>query len=208
MSPGANLAWETREPDRTRHLLAAVGFLPGPGNLMMIPDLTLMIVRAGGPDRLRPDPGGRDAEGLEAAPAATRLLAVGVAAVDLERPGATFPLPVSALPADDLLGARVAATGVPRTIILEPATEGRLAAGLARHGEGPAALYLEVVPGALAAISVRLVALGERPRAGNGPFGAQLLASRRHPSGPYVLLVDRAAPPAGPAGGAWSTIEP
>ena len=96
MSDGAALAWETREPDRTRDLLAAVGFRPRPGHRMAVPALALAIVPAGGldrlrPDHLRPDPGGRQADGSEEEPTSTRLLAIGVAAVDLERPGATFP---------------------------------------------------------------------------------------------------------------------
>lgn len=207
MSGDLALAWEAREPDRTRDLLAAVGFRAGPSGRMTVPGLAIVMVRAAGPDRLRPDPGGGEADASEDEPTSTWLLAVGVATVDLERPAATFPSPAAALPDDELLGARAAA-GDPRVVLLEPATEGRLAASLARLGEGPAAFYLEVGPAALAAIRERLVALGERPRAGNGPFGPQLLASTRHPWGPHLLLVARDPATAGPTGDAWATIEP
>jgi hypothetical protein len=208
MSGDLALAWETREPDRTRDLLAAVGFRAGPPGRMTIPGLVIVIVRTAGHDRLRPNPGGGQADASAGGPTGTRLLAAGIATVDLGRPEATFPPPVAALPDDDLLGARVVATGDARIHLLEPATEGRLAATLARHGEGPAALYLDVGPIALAAVRDRLVGLGERPRAGSGPFGPQLLASTRHPWGPHLLLVAADPAAAGPTGDAWATIEP
>jgi len=202
------LAWETREPDRVCDLLAAVGFLAGTAGRMTAPGLAIVVVGAAGPDRLRPNPGGGQEAASDDRPTGTWLLAVGVATVDLGRPAAAFPRPAAALPGDALLGARAAATGDPRVVLLEPATEGRLAATLARHGEGPAALYLDVGPASLATIRGRLVALGEHPRAGSGPFGPQLLASTRHAWGPHLLLVARDPAAAEPPGGAWATIEP
>jgi len=202
------LAWETSEPDRTRDLLAALRFRVGYAGRMTCPGLTIVVVRAAGLDRLRISPGdGRGAE-PEDEPSGPLLLAVGVATVDLDRAAVVSGGPVRVLSGDDLLGARAAAAGGHRTLLLEPITEGRAAATLARHGEGPAALYLEVDLAALAAIRGRLLALGERPRAGNGPFGPQLLASTRHAWGPHLLLVARDPAAAGPAGDAWATIEP
>ena len=201
------LAWETREPDRVRDLLAVLGFRSGPAGRMTVRGLAIVMVQAAGPDRLRPSPAGGQPAAAEDEPAGTSLRAVGVATVDLERPAATFPSPAATLPDDDLLGSRATTTDDPRVLLLEPATEGRLAATLARHGEGPAALYLEVDPAALAAIRDRLLALGERPRPGKGPFGPQLLASTRHPWGPHLLLVAGDPAAAEPPGDAWATIE-
>ena len=131
-----------------------------------------------------------------------RLLGVGWATVELDRgtraleaelglpPGAFAPA------ADDgWLGARchVARLGgggaSPSAILLEPSTEGRLAAALARHGEGPVALWL-LRPGvATAAV---------RP----GPLGPARLIHGPAPWGPFVLLASDgpAAPVSGPSG--------
>ncbi len=191
------LAWEAREPDRIRGLLAAVGFGAASGGRLVVPGLVLAIVGTAGPDRLRLHatgdrpgaPGGGSATtGLDGA-ASVGLRAVGWATVDRDRQAAAFPSAAEALPDDELLGARAAASADPRVVLLEPATEGRLAATLARHGEGPAALYLETTAAAMVAIRDRLVRIGEPPRAGSGPFGPQLLATTRFAWGPHVLLV-------------------
>jgi len=202
------LTWETRDPGRVRDLLATLRFQTGSGGRMTAPGVAIVVVPSAGLDRLRLDLAGEGAAASEAGPAVPRLLAVGVATVDRGRRGATFPPPAAMLADDALLGARATATGDPRVLLLEPATEGRLAATLARHGEGPAALYLEVGPADHAAIRDRLLALGEHPRVGDGPFGPQLLASTRHPSGPHLLLVTRDPAPGRPPGDAWATIEP
>src|SRR5258705_7741820 len=78
-----------------------------------------------------------------------RTLADIWATVEIERALADLgnrelgPPPGGALTDDPLLGARVAivSTGDTRIAIAEPSTEGRLAATLARHGEGPAGRY-------------------------------------------------------------------
>ena len=93
-------------------------------------------------------------------------------------------------PADDerVLGARCRllrfgdAGGV---VLLEPSTEGRLAAALARHGEGSLALYLLADAGAT-----------ERARragftltsAGRGPFGPERLVIAGPRDGPFLIL--------------------
>jgi len=77
-------------------------------------------------------------------------------------------------------------------LVLEPDTEGRLAESLARHGEGPAAIWLE--PEARA--NVR-----EAPRAPEftvpagwpGPLGRERLVTRDSAEGMLLLLVERPA---------------
>lgn len=113
----------------------------------------------------------------------TRLVAIGWATVDLERTLADLGALETAGPEvpEPSLGARarVVGNGPVALVVLEPTTEGRLAAALARRGEAIAALYLEGDPGA-----------GGRV----GPLGrpARLLPHAR-PWGPYLVLV---APPA------------
>jgi hypothetical protein len=157
-------------------------------------------------------------------PGAVRLRALAIAVVDIDRAvraremglvdPSGDPSPGSLLPDDTLLGARVATTGTLGVVVAEPVTEGRLAATLARHGEGPAALYLAVpVPTAgtatvLDGLHASFLALGERPRHGAGPFGVQLLARTRPPWGPHVLLVPDTLPGPGRAAGRSATIAP
>jgi hypothetical protein len=139
---------------------------------------------------------------------AVRLRAVAIATVDLERAGAAFGGLLEELPRDPLLGARVARAAGPGVVVAEPTSEGRLAATLARVGEGPTALYVAAGPAALDGIQARLISLGERPRRGDGPFGPQLLAWTRPPWGPHVLLTidDPANDP--PPVRRWATIAP
>jgi hypothetical protein len=109
-----------------------------------------------------------------------RLIAVGWATVDLERT-ITGLADVEVHPADDevLLGARARLVDVApvRVVLLEPFTEGRLAAALARRGEGIVALYLaseEPLDGHL-----RPTALGVPGR----------LMAHDRPWGPFVIRV-------------------
>jgi hypothetical protein len=123
---------------------------------------------------------------------AGRAVAVGWATVDLERAAAAF---APAIPggiafeaaADELLlGARcwIAAGSDPAIALLEPSTEARLAAFLARHGEGPAAVWLAADDDTPDPAARRVEA---------GPFGLEFL-ERGGPGGPYVLvLVERAS---------------
>lgn len=120
------------------------------------------------------------------------VLAVGWATVELERagrelshllsPGETF---VDA-PSSVVLGARcrvgaAAENATLRIVLLEPETEGRLAATLARHGEGWAAAWATTGEGAPGvALSV------PRP----GPFGPERLALRNPRVVPHRLSVD------------------
>jgi hypothetical protein len=81
-----------------------------------------------------------------------RPVAVAWATVDLERArwDSAHPAWVGA-PPDDLLGGRAMRAGLAPLdlVLLEPATEGRLAAFLARFGEGACALYIEAANGAM-----------------------------------------------------------
>ena len=90
------------------------------------------------------------------------------------------------------------------TLVLEePSTEGRLAASLARDGEGPCALFLAPSAG-LAAWTADARQRGVRVSARRpGPMGNAVLLPGRSMAGPHLLVVDTVAPPPGP-----STIAP
>jgi hypothetical protein len=125
-------------------------------------------------------------------------MAVGWATVELERaagelsgllaPGSAF----EAAPASDVLGARCRvgrAADRPelRIVLLEPSTEGRLAATLARTGEGWAATWT-LDPGDDA--RPRHVS-GARP----GPVGNERLVLGGPLTGPHRLLVEAVPSP-------------
>lgn len=99
---------------------------------------------------------------------------------------------------DPLLGARVvivAVGGGGRAAVAEPSTEGRLAATLARHGEGPAGHYVRA-PVSLATVRQRAAAAGlSISRAVTGPFGTEILVLGGPNDGPHLILVDPAAVP-------------
>ena len=103
---------------------------------------------------------------------------------------------------DELLGARVTViAATPSRAVLaiaEPTTEGRLAAGLARHGEGPAGQYVAVGDD-LEAARVRAAEVGiGLSRVAAGPFGSSMLVLNGPVSGPHVILCERVAVPSGP----------
>ena len=96
---------------------------------------------------------------------------------------------------DPLLGARVvvlpaAGDGVP-VALAEPSTEGRLAATLARHGEGPAGRYV-LAPAGLATVRSLAAAAGI-PISGPaiGPFGRSVLVLAGRVAGPHLILAGR-----------------
>lgn len=105
---------------------------------------------------------------------AIRELAAGlVPAAGLASHGSTGPRPSwTQLDRDPTLGARVwrlDAVGPPArpvVLVLEPDTEGRLAASLARFGEGVAVIYV-----------------------GDGPIGPGRLVRGRKPWGPHVIVL-------------------
>jgi hypothetical protein len=141
-----------------------------------------------------------EADGPTARATAGRPIALGWATVELDR--AAFELGAElGVPAERFRGAvessalgarcRVAgdalSSGV-SVVLLEPATEGRLAATLARSGEGPAATWLAVgdLPAVIAALRLTGV---EASMERAGPFGAERLVLDGPIHGPHRLLV-------------------
>ncbi len=129
---------------------------------------------------------------------AFRLAGVGWATVDLDRAEAELDPWLGLTEAggghgEPHLGARTRtreSPGLPgRVLVLaEPVTEGRLAASLARDGEGPCALYLEPTEGLeawLGAAVLRGVGLSAIRR---GPLGPSVLVAGV-PSGPHLVVV-------------------
>jgi hypothetical protein len=172
-------------------------------------------------DASQPDDGDRDPSLAWLGPAAEPLqtLAEIWATVELERaladlghiePGGDGPWSGrdGGVVEDPLLGARVAVVSSghdgARIAVAEPSTEGRLAATLARHGEGPAGRYV-LSPVGLEAVRVLAAAAGVTvSRAENGPFGPSVLVVASV-TGPHLILVepgraraDRAAVPSPP----------
>lgn len=125
--------------------------------------------------------------------ASTRVVAVGWATVDLDRAarevGTSLGMAAERFieaPESLLLGARCRLAtdalddGV-GVILMEPSTEGRLAAFLARHDEGPIAIWHRSPPAGSAA---------RGPSAEQaGPLGAELLELGGPVRGPYRLIV-------------------
>ena len=164
---------------------------------------------AGGRLMLEPVPGGEPAP-EDVDPAATRplrLVGIGWATVELDRAedelgmwlgdGAGEPGGVGVPPeaSDPHLGAfsRVrSAGGLPGDsfVLLEPRTEGRLAASLARDSEGPCALYLRPAVG-LGAWSAAARERGVRLSARRaGPLGMEVLLVGGPIAGPHLLVVN------------------
>ena len=109
---------------------------------------------------------------------------------------------------DTLLGARcriVVTVDGPWIVLLEPSTEGRLAASLARHGPGPVVEYLApAAPGEEAVAAAARARIPLSPPAG-GPLGKERLVLGNPAWGPHLILLDE--PPAGAPGPPPATIE-
>jgi hypothetical protein len=145
-------------------------------------------------------PDGEDARGgsvIRATPV-IRLAGVGWATVELDRAEAELDpwlglAEVRGDGAEPHLGARTRtrpSQGLPgRVLVLaEPVTEGRLAASLARDGEGPCALYLEPPEGLeawLAAAVLRGVGVSAIR---SGPLGPSVVLAGM-PPGPHLVVV-------------------
>jgi hypothetical protein len=110
--------------------------------------------------------------------------------------------------ADPLLGARVVviagadpgAADAPALALAEPTTEGRLAASLARNGEGPAGRYLALPDGeSVEAYRSRAHAAGIAiSRVEPGPFGPSVLLLGGPAAGPHVVVAQRRSLPSRP----------
>jgi hypothetical protein len=141
-------------------------------------------------------------EGLGDAPArlepalAPRLVVDGWATVELDRAeeevtaalAALGPPEVSTVPDARVLGARcrLLRFGEERSVLLlEPSMEGRLAAGLARHGEGLLARYLLADSGATERARRAGFTLSSE---GHGPFGPERLVIVGPRSGPFLVV--------------------
>jgi hypothetical protein len=102
---------------------------------------------------------------------------------------------------DPLLGARVLLVSTAdggRIALAEPSTEGRLAAALARHGEGYVGTYLEV-PVDLDLVGARAAAANvPLGRAETGPFGRSVVVLPDRHSSEHLILVERPAVPSPP----------
>jgi hypothetical protein len=163
------------------------------------------LVREAGLDA-GPQPGGPASGAPTLGGLRLAVVAVGWATVELDRAAvavrrsadpaagdATIGESSSASARDELLGAEARLVSRPferpGLVLLEPSTEGRLAASLARRGEGPAALYLVPVGVTLRAGVERLAATGIRTRLGRGPFGDAALVLGRTPGSPQLILV-------------------
>lgn len=115
--------------------------------------------------------------------------------VDVERTVLDMGLEAEPLERDEVLGGQgvlVQPPEGPPIAVLEPFTEGRLAASLARNGEGDAGLYV-APPGGLEEAQRTGEVLGpEAP----GPFGRSALFGPRHllDGGPLTVIVE--PPPA------------
>jgi len=144
--------------------------------------------------------------------ARVRTLAEIWATVDLERALAAIDAADGSRPAgrgvdprgavgDPLLGARVLLLPPRdrrRIALAEPFTEGRLAATLARHGEGRVGSYLRA-PIDLDLVRVRAAgAAVPLSRREDGPFGSSVLVLGGRIGGRLVILVDPAAVPSRP----------
>lgn len=175
------LRWSTPDPAALADRLRREGIEPW-GDVFALGPLVIRLV-AGATDRLvvDDDPGRGESVGVSPGWA---TLAVAWATVDLDRAAARLgAAPADRRPRDATLGASaVLVPGWPVAVaLLEPDTEGRLAAMLARHGEGPVGAYA-------VRASPPETTFGDR-----GPFGPQRLFAASGPPWSPVLL--RVQPP-------------
>lgn len=177
------LRWQTPEPAALADRLRRAGIEPRDDAFALGPLVVRLV--AGPSDRLAVDDSG--VEGVEGVGRVAPVpgwaaLAIAWATVDLERVVAQLGAgPVDRRPRDATLGASVTLVpGRPITFaILEPDTEGRLAAMLARYGEGPVGVYV-------VRAGMRDAVFGDP-----GPFGPQrLLAVSASPWAPALLQVE------------------
>jgi hypothetical protein len=179
-----DIRWSTRDPDALVVRLRGSGFAVESGRVIAFPSATIGIdAGTGSTDRLEIAEGSA-APGSSSGPhpnGVEDVLAIGWATVDRERFVAGLGLgAVEQMPDDPHLGAYVVRHGLarPLTFVIEPATEGRLAATLARSGEGPTAIYLGLGAGGVKAFA-----------GAGGPGEVPVSTVRPGPLGPSVVLL-------------------
>lgn len=127
------------------------------------------------------------------------VVAVGIATVDMERFAADAGWVVQPLVRDRVLGASTARVVGHPFVLLEPDTEGRLAASLARLGEGPVGIFLTdrrsndlaAIRAAVRTRRVNVTAIAA------GPFGHEFAVAAGRAWGPHVVVCESAEPVAG-----------
>jgi hypothetical protein len=208
------VTWHARDTGAVRTLLEAVGVhaeTKPDGIIASLPSATLRVApttaddrleladrRAAGPTASTPRSGG----GADASPDRPDLIGVAWATVDLERAhralGAGGSLDAAAVDhAMASLGAiaRTVDRRAPALVLLEPTTEGRLAALLARHGEGPVGLWLALASDLGARAAERLDLAGFASQGPwDGVFGDEVLVPGPRIWSPVLLLVVRRRP--------------
>ena len=127
-----------------------------------------------------------------------RVIATGVATLDLDQAEewarATIAhRAITSAPDDVLLGARcriVAVEDGPSLVLLEPNTEGRLAASLARFGQEPVVSYMGSVVPADDVVSAAATAGIRLSPPAPGPLGMSRLVLGGPAWGPHLILVE------------------
>jgi len=208
-----HLVWQTAEPralaSRLVRVLGLADDIPlatggGPIDLGTA-TLEVATLASGGPrhDRLA----WRDDAGTVATAgrlARYRLVALGIATVDADRYALERGWSVAQAGRDPALGAVAAVVGPKAsdvadpaspspvlTILLEPDTEGRIAASLARSGEGLAALFLAPLDSIAEAHSAAVVRGVVFTVLSTGLLGRQLTVAGGPAWGPHIVIVER-----------------
>lgn len=200
--PGLEILWTTRDPAALSARLRRYGLEVGADGLLAFPSAALRLISAPGrDDRLAVVNDAGDAPG-ESPNEVQDVLAVGWATVERERivaaasaGGRSGLVDVQPLPDDPHLGAYVLRIGrtTPTRLVIEPETEGRLSATLARVGEGPVAIYLSSGPGGLAGFAARARAGGALVSSvRTGPLGPSIILPGGPIWGPHILVVGAA----------------
>ncbi len=192
-----DIRWSTRDPGALVARLLGSGFTVESGRVVAFPSATIGIdAGTSSTDRLEiaegsalpGSPPGPHPNGVE------DVLAIGWATVDRERfVGGLGLAAVEELPDDPHLGAFVVRHGLarPATLVVEPATEGRLAATLARSGEGPVAVYLGLGGTELHALAAERQGGAQVSTVQPGPLGPSAVLLGGRIWDPAIVLVAR-----------------
>ena len=194
------LRWESATPLLTATRLAGVlgvAVRHMDGSLAIDLGDGLLEVTAGDEDagvgerlRLRAD-GPGETPAIATTAAGPTVVGVGLATVDADRFALDRGWSLTRIAPDRILGAHVSAVDrAAQTLLLEPDTEGRIAASLARWGEGPAALYLRCADRIETARAAVLERGGGATALAAGPFGRAFALTGGPIWGPHVVVVE------------------